>query len=145
MTISPHPHMIRNILPLSCASSPPWRSPRLSWQRKSSYSFLQLLVKVTRPGCKVQDFWKILEAGFLEEQERIGGNRERSRELLVAALGPSTLLLWPQHCTRPFSHQVSRVGNVFLHSSETSFVSSEINHATLCHSVYQVWPRHIIP
>ena len=80
MTIPPHPHMIRwpsqhiliwsdgirirNILPLSCASSPPWRSPRLSLQRKSSYSFFSFL---WRPGCKIQDFQKILGAGFLGE------------------------------------------------------------------------------
>ena len=94
----------RNILPLSCASFPLWRSLRLSLQRKSSY-FFQL--RIRQPG-----FLEDLGGSCRVEQECLagGGNRQRSGELLVAspaAFAPTHHSYsrdcphWPQHCTVP--------------------------------------------
>ena len=68
---------LKNILPLSCASFPLWRSLRLSLQRKSSSS-------------GSQDFWKIFEAVVglrMVGSSRSANSRRRQQAKIRGATG----------------------------------------------------------
>ena len=151
MTISPHPHMIRwyqiqkYLASLLCLISSLALTPPFFAKKK--------LIFFSSASCE-GDQARMQDPGFLEDLggRILGGAGASWRQQAKVQRATGGCLGSPPHSysglnTAPAHSRIKsqEFEMFFLHSSETSFVSSEINHATLCHSMYQVWPRHIIP